>query len=140
MKPSPLRRLAPLKRSRMKRKRVRRDWTRALEKVDREGRCRGCGRTTRQLGLIDRRLEAAHLLGRTYDTLKHPNGELIVETEATVPLCGPQVNTGTCHQLYDARKLDLWGRLTDSEREWAVRRLGRQAITRIKGRGDGSTP
>lgn len=102
----------------------RRDWTDARDKVDEEGCCRYCGRS-------DRPLEAAHLDGQKYDepadckTCKGSGRRLAgagpcgvckgsgqtstyyVDPVRTVPLCGPQVDTGTCHNLFDTGQLDL---------------------------------
>lgn len=120
----------------MRRKKIRRDWSDALAKTAKEKRCRGCGRSLVDLALMGRRLETAHTIGRTYDP-KHEDSRFdrYVHPDATVPLCGPQTDTGTCHQLYDARALDLTEKLTAEEIAWAKARIGAdQARARIEGR------
>lgn len=100
-------------------------WRDAIRKRDEEGACRVCGTTEG--------VEAAHLAGREYDpVLPCPRdcadgftdddytGERVpceackatglvryVRPESIVPLCGPSVDTGTCHNLQHAGALDL---------------------------------
>lgn len=137
MKRTALKRGKGLTRKRMKRKPIRRIWTDARAKVDEAGECRGCGRSVKVLRRMGRSLDAAHTIGREYDHKLSPT-EYLVEPDSVVELCGPQVNTGTCHQLYDARKLDLWSKLTRDERLYAVEKIGlRRAKSRIKGRAHG---
>lgn len=125
-----------LQRKPMKRRPLRRDWSDALAKVEVEGECRGCRRSKKQLRVIGRTLEAAHTIGRTYDRRSsRPGFDRYVHPAATVPLCGPPPDTGTCHQLFDGHDLDLWSSLRDDEIGWAIERIGSgQARRRIKGR------
>ena len=110
-------------------------WTGALAKVNREDRCRGCGRDRSELYRMSRTLEAAHLLGRAFD-LKLPNGKRFVHERSVVPLCGPATTTDTCHARFDGHTLDLWPLLHDEERQWCEGRVGYgQARRRISGRG-----
>lgn len=93
---------------------IRRDWRAAREKVENEGRCRMCARS-------DRKLEAAHIIGRRND-VKAPlrpiagsaNG--IVHPDRIVPLCGPHADSRSCHGMYDSFRLDL--RYVLSAEEW----------------------
>ena len=84
---------------------MRRDWKQARAKVDGEGECRVCGTGSG--------LEAAHVVGRSYDP---PTGK--VRPIDVVPLCGP------CHRAYDARSLDLLANLTYEEQGAAAEHLG----------------
>lgn len=115
----------------------RRDWSLAREKVEREGRCRFCARS-------DRKLEAAHVTGRRNDEkapLRPVDGfrKGMVHPDRVIPLCGPSVNTGTCHNLYDSSRLDVryvlsaeeWGQAIKDEGGYglAERRLGGRAAS-----------
>lgn len=125
-----------LKRKPMKRKKLRRDWGDAQAKCSAEGKCRGCGLTVKELVRLNRYIQAAHTVGTTYDPAhESPQFDRYVHPDSVIPLCGPSTDTGTCHQLYDARRLDLSARLTGDEIGWAFRRIGeRQAWSRIRGR------
>lgn len=109
-----------------------RDWRLAREKVEREGRCRHCARS-------DRKLEAAHVTGRRNDRrepLRAVDGltKGSVHPDRVIPLCGPSVDSGTCHNLYDSHRLDLryvltaeeWGQAIKDEGSFglAERRIG----------------
>lgn len=123
-----------MKRSYIKRKRVRRDWRDAQARVTLEGCCRGCGKTAEHLALMGRKLDCAHIIGRTFD-VKRKNDIRYVHPLSTFPLCGPPTETGTCHNLYDGHELDMWDRLTFDERGWVIGRVGEgQARRRIQGR------
>lgn len=88
---------------------MRRDWSDAHAKVELEGRCRVCG--------TDRlRREAAHVIGRRYDSER--GGVVYVEPDDVVPLCAP------CHGLYDARKLDVLPFLSYAEQARAALHVG----------------
>lgn len=70
------------------------------------------------------RLELAHTIGRKYD-LPAKAGEIRrVDPLAVITLCGPQVNTGTCHNRYDSHQLDIRPYLTDAQLQWAINRIG----------------
>ena len=130
----PLKRRAPLKRVRMRRRPVKRHWVDARAKVDASGRCRGCGRDIETLRRMGRTLDAAHIIGREHD-LRFENGERYVHPDSVFELCGPQVNTGTCHNLYDGHQLNMWAALTGAERKWVIGRIGEgQARRRVEGR------
>lgn len=94
-----------------------RDWDDAIAKRDSEGRCRVCGSATR--------LQSAHTVGRANDR-PHPDGScrLYVDPELTVPLCG------TCHEGYDAHRLDLRPHLNAVERAAADAAIGAAAAER----------
>jgi len=104
-----------LKRSRIKPKKIERDWSSALEKKAREGKCRVCGSTDG--------LAAAHTIGREHDA---PIGDpsfcvYKVEADDTVPLCRRH------HDAYDARQLDLLPYLNNVEQARAVLHVGLEA-------------
>lgn len=97
-----------------------RDWTPALEKVEEEGCCRICKCT-------DRKLEAAHILGREYDEPKvTPDGRvlkvLVVKKDRIVPACGPFPEG--CHGDIDLKRVDLLPVLTLEEQLQAVKDAG----------------
>lgn len=122
-----------LKRSRMKRRAVRRKWTDALIKTEREGKCRNCARERATLVRMGRTLETVHLIGRTFDRVR--DGVRYVDPDSTMPLCGPPTTTGTCHNLFDSHTLNLWGHLKSRERTWVIDRVGEgQARRKIEGR------
>lgn len=119
-------RSAGLKRTRMKRSKVERDWSPALAKVARERKCRACGRTRAKL-------EAAHVIGREHDKQRVEGGPLVVEADAIVPLCS--AFDGDCHGKYDRRELDLWPYITAAEWVHAASLVGEgSAKRRITGR------
>lgn len=126
-----------------------RDWTDARAKLEAEGCCRNCGRS-------DRKLEVAHLDGQKYDqpadckTCKGSGRRLAgagpcgvckgsgdtktyyVDPVRTVPLCGPAVDTGTCHNLFDNGQLDLLPVLDVREQLAVVKSLGGIEAARIR--------
>jgi hypothetical protein len=98
-----------------------RDWADARAKVDDEGSCRICKRT-------DRKLEAAHVLGREHDepkVSKH-TGEILkklyVHPDRIVPLCGPFPEG--CHGDVDHNRVNLVHHLTIPEQVQAVKDAG----------------
>lgn len=120
----------------MKRKVLRRDWSDARAKVDEFGLCRGCGRPFEKLKRMGRSLDAAHIVGRTYDPKSDKASfDRYVHPDAVFPLCGPVLESGTCHHEYDGHRLNMWLRLTDSEREWVIAAAGEgRARRRAEGR------
>lgn len=84
---------------------MRRDWTAARLKVDREGRCRVCK--------APGRVEAAHTIGRKYDP---KDGK--VRAVDCVGLCTH------CHRAYDDRRLSILEHLTYEEQAAAVEHVG----------------
>lgn len=101
---------------------IRRDWSDARQKVDDEGRCRRC--------LLppdyDRALQAAHIVGRTYDRPRVEGSTtkvLYVHPDSIVPLCATPQGDG-CHQLYDAHRIGILGFLTREEQVRAVEDAG----------------
>jgi hypothetical protein len=105
-----------------------RDWTPALEKVEEEGCCRVCKRT-------DRKLEAAHILGREHDEPKtgangQPLKELIVVKDRIIPACGPFPEG--CHGDVDMRRISLLPFLTLEEQLQAVSDAGGIEAARIR--------
>lgn len=95
------------------------DWSRA--NVKRASRCRVCKRS-------DRKIELAHVIGIKHDTrdsvITTVDGKDIrlvtVLPARVIPLCGPAVDSGTCHQLYDSSRLDVWDFLDGAERAQAI--------------------
>lgn len=123
-----------MKRTALKRRPVRRDWSKAIAKIEFKSFCLGCKRSREELAKLGRPLQAAHTIGRTYD-LKLPNGGIFVDPDSVVALCGPATDTATCHCLFDAGFLNLWELLNLAERAWAVNRVGEgQARRKIEGR------
>ena len=95
---------------------MRRDWSEARAKVDREGACRNCAKTVG--------LESAHVLAREYDRY-HPirdEGDWEpgqVHPDRIIPLCRH------CHQtLQHGGKLDVLRLLTVHEQVQAVADAG----------------
>lgn len=101
---------------------LRRSWDEAIAKVHREGKCRVCG--------SGEQLQCAHTIGRAKQDVKDGT-KVIVKGDAIVPLCLP------CHQLYDARGLDLLPYLGLFEQMCAVEGAGgiERARNRLRGRG-----
>lgn len=85
---------------------MKRNWTHARLKCDREGRCRLCRRSGR--------VEAAHTIGRSYDDKKTG----VVDPDAIIPLCN------SCHRGYDQRKLSVLAVLSLDEQAYAARHMG----------------
>ncbi len=111
----------------MKTRQVKRDWSKAVEKVQAEGMCRYCG--------LSQDLEAAHIIGRQHDPIEvGPRGgeARVVLPESIVVLCSFH------HQLYDARQLDLLPFLYVDEQAHAVKVAGgiANALRRITGSRD----
>lgn len=98
-------------------------WLAAIEKRDREARCRACGERYA--------LQAAHTIGRSYDErveLEDGSVILFVDPDLIVPLCV------TCHRDYDARELCLLPVLTLDEQAAAVRCIGiERSLHRLSG-------
>jgi len=84
---------------------VRRDWKAARAKVAQERNCRVCGSQDT--------VQAAHTIGRTHDPV-----DGVVRAIDVVPLCV------VCHQLFDARRLDLLPYLSYGEQAAAVEHVG----------------
>jgi hypothetical protein len=108
---------------------LRRDWSDALRKIHREGRCRVCG--------SERDIEAAHVIGRERDAeLVGPRGGryLYVHPDSVVPLCGA-FSERACHMFYDRHEIDLLPHLTQAEQERAVADAGGliAALNRVTG-------
>ena len=97
---------------------IKRDWSEAIKKVEKEGRCRVCGH--------NRFLGAAHVIGREHDAeVVGPKGgrTRFVHPDSVVPLCG-SFSDYSCHELYDARRLDLLPYLNLYEQIRAVEDAG----------------
>jgi 5-methylcytosine-specific restriction endonuclease McrA len=94
---------------------MRRDWTEARAKVEREGRCRVCGATGQ--------LDAAHLIPRSQvgpGPGEHPDNIVV--------LCRAH------HRQYDLRTLDILPYLSLDEQAYAVGLVGLQgALRRLTG-------
>lgn len=97
--------------------------------------CQNCGGVLGQV----KELNWAHIIGRAHDPIiftgdwQDPNdpfaGSMFVRLaevheDDIVVLCGPATETGTCHQLYDAHRLDIWDLLTDAQKERAKKNAG----------------
>jgi hypothetical protein len=108
---------------------MRRDWSDARAKIEREGRCRVCGHS--------RDVEAAHVIGRRCDERRvGPRGGkyIYVHPDSVVPLCGG-FSDKNHHGMYDAYRLDLYPWLTESEWDKAVQDAGGEftALNRTTG-------
>lgn len=92
-----------------------------MAEFKRSDRCRVCGRG-------DRRIELAHVIGREHDLkdveVRDGFRVALVRPDRVVPLCGPAIDTGSCHWAYDAYRLDLWDYLTEREKELAIEDAG----------------
>ncbi len=97
---------------------TRRDWRRALRKVNQEGQCRVCKSQVN--------LQAAHTISRRLQDveIEGPRGGimLLVKADAIVPLCEQH------HLEYDARELDLLPYLFLHEQVYAVETAGGIAL------------
>lgn len=114
---------------------LRRDWTKAREKVTAEGACRVCGaRHGERRGSRLVTLEAAHVAGRSHDRVGR-SLVVLVEPDDVVPLCGPFGDTRACHTRYDRHELDLLPYLQRSEEIALVAHLGIAAAVRRLGVG-----
>lgn len=70
-------------------------------------------------------MELAHTTGRANDKARVRGSKTVwVEAESIVPLCGPAVDTGTCHNAYDTHQLDLGAYLHEDEVRRAVEDYG----------------
>ena len=99
---------------------VRRDWSEARQKVDEEGRCRVCLRG-------DKKLEAAHILGRRYDRPRVEGSTtkvLLVHRLSVIPMCSE------CHYAYDSHRLSILKYLTPEEQVRAVQDAGTIELAR----------
>jgi hypothetical protein len=114
-----------LKRTPMKSRPSKRDFSDARAKVEEEGVCRACG-IPDDSTLDGQRvwLEAAHVIPRALsdEVLEGPRGGKVrhVPRDAVVPLCAPD----RCHLLFDENRLDLLSVLTLEEQLFAVRVAG----------------
>ena len=87
--------------------------------------CRVCGRS-------DRKIELAHVWGIEADTraaiVTVVDGQdvrlAVILPARVIPLCGPSVDTGTCHNLQHGSRLDVWDFLTEPERFQAITDAG----------------
>lgn len=90
--------------------------------------CRVCGKVVGQVV----KFELAHVIGQKCDLKDvsicevdgHSVRVAVVKPDRVVNLCGPQVNTGTCHNLYDSHRLDIWDFLTQAEKDQAIADAG----------------
>lgn len=110
---------------------LKRDWTAA--EVKRADHCRVCGR-----GRWDAPIELAHVVGRRCDLDQvsvcefedDRHGEMHtvrvarVLPDRVIPLCGPALDSGSCHHLFDSHRLDVWEYLTKPERFQAIEDAG----------------
>lgn len=119
-----LQRTSQLKRTPVKGKPVKRSWSRAIEKLQREAECRVCSSPDR--------LEAAHIIGRRCDPLivgSRGGKSRYVHPDSICILCRD------CHLSYDARRLDLLPFLHIHEQAYAVEIAGgiMAALNRVTG-------
>jgi len=116
-------------RKKLRRSEPKRDWTDARAKVDHEGCCRICKRT-------DRKLEAAHVLGREHDEPKvsKTTGEILqelyVHPDRVFPACGPF--PAGCHGDAEYRRINVLSHLTLEEQLQAVKDAGGIEAARIR--------
>lgn len=105
---------------------LRRDWSRARQKVELEGRCRNCGSGAN--------LEAAHVIGRVHDK-KPPlryadslgrSSTLLVEYDRVIPLCRD------CHVAEHRGELDTLPLLRLDEQLQAVADAGGIEQARVR--------
>ncbi|HUB98537.1 MAG TPA: hypothetical protein VMS11_01810 [Solirubrobacterales bacterium] len=118
--------------STIRRKEPDRDWKDARAKVDEEGCCRICKRS-------DRKLEAAHVLGREHDEPKvnKRTGEILkvlyVHPDRVLPACGAAPDgTAGCHEDVDAHRINYLQHLTLPEQLQAVKDAGGIEAARIR--------
>jgi hypothetical protein len=95
-----------------KQPRLRRDWSLAREKVEREGTCRACGAVGH--------LEAAHVIGRQHDfDLGSANSRnVLVVPDRIIPLCR------ACHEKQHRNELEVVPLLSRAEQVQAVADVG----------------
>lgn len=106
---------------------IKRDWSLANE-FKRTKQCRVCGKVAGQV----EKFELAHVIGTEHDLKDcsitewqgHSVRLAVVRPSRVITLCGPAVNTGTCHNLYDSHRLDIWDDLTDVEKDQAIEDAG----------------
>ena len=96
---------------------IRRDWSDARRKVEDEGRCRRCLRPPS----YDRKLEAAHVIGRRHDKPRVEGSTtkvLYVHPDSIWVACSD------CHRAYDAKEIGILPFLTLAEQVRAVQDAG----------------
>lgn len=106
---------------------LKRDWSLANE-FKRSNVCRVCGKVAGQVECF----ELAHVIGTEHDRKDasicewegHSVRLAVVKPSRVITLCGPQVNTGTCHNLFDSHRLDIWDFLTQVEKDQAIADAG----------------
>jgi hypothetical protein len=107
-----------MKRTQMKRRQPKRQWDRAIEKVESEGCCRVCGASD----FVD----AAHTIGRAKQDkeVEGPRGGtyLYVDPDSIIPLCSEH------HRMYDSHRLDLLPYMKLPEQVNAVQAAGGIAL------------
>jgi len=95
-----------------------RDWSAARAKVEEEGCCRICEKTSDEV-----KLEAAHVLGREHDEPRTPGSKvLFVNPLRIIPACGPF--PAGCHGDIDHNRINLVHYLTLDEQIQAVKDAG----------------
>lgn len=106
---------------------LKRDWSIANE-FKRTKQCRACGKVTGQVKCF----ELAHVIGTEHDRKDcsitewegHSVRLAVVKPARVITLCGPSGETGTCHNLYDSHRLDIWDFLTQVEKDQAIEDAG----------------
>lgn len=111
-----------------------RDWSLVFaEKGESDSVCRNCRKAPPEV----ERLEWAHTIGREHDKENfilgltdagNPARLCLVVPNRVVRLCGPAVNTGTCHNKYDTSQLDIWDLMTDDEKDQAIHDAGSEGL------------
>lgn len=102
---------------------MRRDWADAREKID-GAVCRLCGNWNP---------DACHVIGRARDERKRGSSVAYVNPASVIPMCR------SCHQSYDAGRVDILPYLSLDEQVQAVKDAGGLALAmrRICGRSEG---
>lgn len=98
-------------------------WTDAIQKIQDEAACRNCGRT-------DKKLDCAHVSGRSFDRPKPGKKTKWVDPDDVIPLCGPFGDKDSCHTKYDHHQLSIISSLSPPEQLKAVQNFGTIELAR----------
>lgn len=93
------------------------------------GSCRLCNKTAAEV----KKLELAHVMGCEHDLKEtvigkddqgRPRRLCLVLPSRVIELCGPAVDTGTCHNGLDTHQMDVWDVLSPGEKKQAIEDAG----------------